>query len=86
MENNSYYHVNFFKFIYFIITRCRSNNSERYFKYYDLRKEIISEDFLYKLYFRSKNSLDYINNVLNSKNNYFKSEHNMVNNSQEKNK
>ena len=47
---NKIYHINFFKFLYLYMTKCCSNDSKKYFKYYDLREEIISEDFIYKLF------------------------------------
>ena len=51
LEEKKFYDINFFKYIYLLITRCCSSNSQKYFKYCDLREEIISENFLYKVYF-----------------------------------
>ena len=60
LEEKKFYSINFCKYIFLLITRCCSNNSKKYFKYCDLREEIISEDFLYKTYFKimDKNQID----------------------------
>ena len=47
LEEENFYDINLFKYINLFITKCCLNNSNKYFKYCDLRKEIISEDFLY---------------------------------------
>ena len=44
-----------------LITKCCLKNSKKYFKYRDLREEIVSEDLLYKVYFKLLNE-----NTINS--------------------
>ena len=68
MKEKNYYNINLFKYIYLLITKCCSNKSNNYFKYCDLREEIISEDFLYKLYFKIMD-LNNINNEEINENN-----------------
>ena len=68
LEEKNFYEINFFKYIYLLITKCCSNNSKKYFKYCDLREEIVSEDFLYKVYFKTIYQNNINNEEINVKN------------------
>ena len=43
-------HIGFFKYLYFLISECFHYKKD-IFKYLDIRKKILSEEFLYQLYF-----------------------------------
>ena len=52
LEEKNFYNINFCKYVYLLLTKFCSKNSKKYFKYRDLREEIVSEDLLYKVYFK----------------------------------
>ena len=70
LEEQKLYKINFCKYIYLLITKCRSNNSKNFFKYCDLREEIISEEFLYRLYFELMDQNTILNKEKINENNF----------------